>query len=168
MPYGSHFVPHAATPAPLHMATCSQQNSDSTGAGGIVSILTDEQQALVNINRRCVLKPKTIRGYNNKLMAIISFLENQFITNRTIDDLVVPVDLSTVDDKAAYQMSARPLRYRDKDINYINLQKKMVELFFADPHYFQKCDKNGDLKINSDGKPMVSSFDHRRKWPKTC
>ncbi len=116
-----------------------------------------------------MLKPKTIRGYNNKLMAIISFLEkkadenDQIITNGTIDDLVVPIDLSTVDDKAAYQMSARPLRYRDKDINYINLQKKMVELFFADPHYFQKCDKNGDLKINSDGKPMVCGFDHRRK-----
>jgi hypothetical protein len=39
----------------------------------------------------------------------------------------------------------------------------MVELFFADPHYFQKCDKNGNLKFNSDGKPMVCGFDHRRK-----
>jgi hypothetical protein len=76
-------------------------------------------------------------------MEIISFLENkasendQFITNGTIDDLVVPTDLSTIDDKAAYQMSLRPLRYRDKDTNYIYLQKKMVEWFFFNCHNFK-------------------------------
>ena len=168
MAYGSHFVPQAAAPVPAHLADSSQSQQHSDGPG-IVSVLTAEQQALVNINRRCILKPKTIRGYNNKLHAIISFLEkkasenNQFITNGTIDDLVVHIDLTTVDDKAAYQMSVRPLRYREKDINYINLQKKMVELFFADPHYFTKCDKNGDVRLNNDGKPMVCGFDHRRK-----
>ena len=134
MAYGSHFVPQAAAPAPAHLADSSQSQQHSDGPC-IVSVLTAEQQAFVNINRRCILKPKTIRGYNNKLHAIISFLEkkasenNQFITNGTIDDLVVHIDLTTVDDKAAYQMSVRPLRYREKDINYINLQKKMVELF---------------------------------------
>ena len=160
MAYGSHFVPQAATPALAHLADSSQSQQHYDGPG-IVYVLTAEQQALVNINRRCILKPKTIRGYNNKLHAIISFLEkkasenNQFITNGTIDDLVVHIDLTTVDDKAAYQMSVRPLRYREKDINYINLQKKMVELFFADPHYFTKCDRNGDVRLNNDGKPMV-------------
>ena len=128
MAYGSHFVP-AAVPAP-------ELNAGDGAATGIMSILT--------VNRQCILKSKTIQGHNHKLMVIISFLENkaaendQFITNGTIHDLVVPIDLSTVDDKAAYQMSIRPLRYREKHIEYINLQKKMVELFFADPHYFQK------------------------------
>jgi hypothetical protein len=98
-----------AVPAP-------ELNAGDGAATGIVSILTEEQQALVNINRQCVLKPKTIQSYNNKLMAIISFLEmkatenDQFITNGMIHDLVVPIDLSTVDDKAAYQMIIRPLR----------------------------------------------------------
>jgi hypothetical protein len=88
---------------------------------------------------------------------------NQFITNGTIDDLVVHIDLTTVDDIAASQMSVMPLKYREKNINYINLQKKMVELFFADPHYFTKCDKHGDVRLKNDGKPMVCGFDHRRK-----
>jgi len=89
--------------------------------------------------------------------------ENNQLTNGTIDDLVVHIDLTTIDDKAAYQMRVRPLRYREKVINYISLQKKMVELVFADPHYFTKCDKNGDVRLNNDGKPMVCGFDHRRK-----
>jgi hypothetical protein len=52
------------------------------------------------------------------LSAIIAFLEetasenDQVITNGTIDDLVVPIDFTRVDDKAAYQMSIRPLKYR--------------------------------------------------------
>jgi hypothetical protein len=73
------------------------------------------------------------------LNAIIEFLEitvsenDEFITNCTIDDLVVPIDFTRVDDKAAYQMSVRPLRYRTKDLNYIYFQKKMLELFFTTP-----------------------------------
>jgi hypothetical protein len=90
MAHGSHFVP-AAEPAP-------KLNAGDGAATGIMSILT--------VNRQCILKSKTIQGHNHKLMVIISFLENkaaendQFITNGTIHDLVVPIDLSTVYDKA--------------------------------------------------------------------
>jgi len=105
----------------------------------ISTVLTAAQQELVNIARRNALKIKTIRGYNKMLNAIIEFLEitvsenDEFITNSTIDDLVVPIDFTRVDDKAAYQMSVRPLRYRTKDLNYIYFQKKMLELFFTTP-----------------------------------
>jgi len=158
MAIGSSYVPLPAS-APVSVG----QNSD------VSTILTAAQQELVNTSRRNVLKIKTTRGYNTMLSTIITFLEekasenDQFITNGTIDDLVVPIDLTKVDDKAAYQMSLRPLRYREKDIKYINLQKKMLELFFADPGRFEKTDKNGTVKCNSDGKAMVCGFVHRRK-----
>ncbi len=82
MAYGSHIVPQVAAPAPAHLADSSQSQQHSDGPG-IVSVLTAEQQALVNINRRCILKPKTIRGYNNKLLAFISFLKKMLA--RTIN-----------------------------------------------------------------------------------
>jgi len=104
---------------------------------------------------------------------LIAFLEetasenDQFITNGTIDDLVVPIDFTRGDDKAAYQMSirppCRPLRYREKDLNYINLQKKMLEPFFVTPGRFDKTDKHGNVKCNTDGKAMECGFVHRRK-----
>ena len=159
MAIGSGYVPQAR-PA----------TAPSVGVNSDVStVLTAAQQELVNIARRNALKIKTIRGYNKMLNAIIEFLEitvsenDEFITNSTIDDLVVPIDFTRVDDKAAYQMSVRPLRYRTKDLIYINLQKKMLELFFATPGRFDKKDKHGNVKLNTDGKAMECGFVHRRK-----
>lgn len=96
MAIGSGYVPQAG-PA----------TAPSVGVNSEVStVLTAAQQELVNISRRNALKIKTVRGYNKMLSAIIAFLEemasenDQFITNGTIDDLVVPIDLKRVDDKA--------------------------------------------------------------------
>ena len=159
MAIGSGYVPQAG-PA----------TAPSVGVNSDVStVLTAAQQELVNTARRNALRIKTIRGYNKMLNAIIEFLEitasenDEFITNGTIDDLVVPIDFTRVDDKAAYQMSVRPLRYRTKDLIYINLQKKMLELFFATPGRFDKKDKHGNVKLNTDGKAMECGFVHRRK-----
>ena len=52
---------------------------------------------------------------------------------------------------------------RTKDLNYINFQKKMLELFFATPGRFDKKDKHGNVKLNTDGKAMECGFVHRRK-----
>ena len=55
-------------------------------------------------------------------------------------------------------MTSTILTCRRKCLNYSG-----IELFFADPHYFTKCDKNGYVRLNNDGKPMVCGFGHRRK-----
>ena len=170
MAYGTGYIRQAAPPPgdPPSTSTTTQSTTGETST--IEAGLTEEQQALVNTNRQYLTTVETIKGHNKRLSAIISFIEEKagenplFITNGTISDLVVPLDLDLVDDKEAYLEGTRGGRkYRTKDLNYPNLQKKMVELFFADPHHNYKY-KKGVIQCNKEGKPMMLGFDTRRKF----
>ena len=161
MAYVTGYIRQAAPPPdPPDTSTTTQSRTGETST--IEAGLTEEQQALVNTNRQYLTTVETIKGHNKRLSAIISFIEEKavenplFIQNGTISDLVVPLDLDLVDDKEAYLEGTRGGRkYHTKDLNYPNLQKKMVDNYKY---------KKGVIQCNKEGKPMMLGFDTRHKF----
>ena len=145
------------------------QGADPT----ITTVLTAEQQAAVHENRRNIQTEGCRKGHNNKIQIFIKFLEEeaqnhpQFISNGSIHDVVKVVDTNGpgLDKEAFVTETSKRLGtrgYRTKTLQWNNITKEMVELYYSKPQYNCKY-KKGEMQHNAQGLKIMKSYDSRRK-----
>ena len=139
----------------------------------ITIVLNAEQQAVVHENHQNIQSEGCRKGHNNKILIFIKFLEEearnhpQFISNGSINDVVKVVDTNGpgLDKEAFVTETSKRLGtrgYRKKTLQWNNITKEMVELYYSKPEYNCKY-KKGEMQHNAQGLKIMKSNDSRKK-----